>query len=219
MYFESRSQAGAILADQVLEKYRYENCAVVAIGEGGVLIGEQIAVKLHCVLMMLLSEGIEIPGESLSIGAMSQSGQFTYNSQFSDGEINEYTSEFHGYLEEKKREAHQKMNRLLGDGGIIDKDMLKDRVVILASDGFGDDLSVLDVALSFLKSVRIEKLVIAVPFCGVAAVDKLHMTVDEMNILDVKENFMGLNHYYEDNTLPSKEETIAKINQVILNWK
>lgn len=82
MYFESRSQAGAILADQVLEKYRYENCAVVAIGEGGVLIGEQIAVKLHCVLMMLLSEGIEIPGESLSIGAMSQSGQFTYNSQF-----------------------------------------------------------------------------------------------------------------------------------------
>ena len=219
MYFESRSQAGAILADQVLEKYRYENCAVVAIGEGGVLVGEQIAVKLHCVLMMLLSEGIEIPGESLSIGAMSQSGQFTYNSQFSDGEINEYTSEFHGYLEEKKREAHQKMNRLLGDGGIIDKDMLKDRVVILASDGFGDDLSVLDVALSFLKSVRIEKLVIAVPFCGVAAVDKLHMTVDEMHILDVKENFMGLNYYYEDNTLPSKEETIAKINQVILNWK
>ena len=219
MYFESRSQAGAILADQVLEKYRYENCAVVAIGEGGVLIGEQIAVKLHCVLMMLLSEGIDIPGESLSIGAMSQSGQFTYNSQFSDGEINEYTSEFYGYLEEKKREAHQKMNRLLGDGGIIDKDMLKDRVVILASDGFGDDLSVLDVALSFLKSVRIEKLVIAVPFCGVAAVDKLHMTVDEMHILDAKENFMGLNHYYEDNTLPSKEETIAKINQVILNWK
>ncbi|QWQ31571.1 hypothetical protein KOY49_00940 [Candidatus Minimicrobia vallesae] len=50
MHFESRSQAGAILADQVLEKYRYENRAVVAIGEGGVLIGEQIAVKLHCVL-------------------------------------------------------------------------------------------------------------------------------------------------------------------------
>mgnify|MGYP000845851513 FL=1 len=219
MYFESRSQAGAILADQVLGRYRYENCAVVAIGEGGVLIGEQIAVKLHCVLMMLLSEGIEIPGENLNFGAMSQSGQFTYNSQFSDGEINEYASEFHGYLEEKKREAHQRINRLLGEGGIIDKNMLKDRVVILASDGFGDDLSVLDVALSFLKSVRIEKLVIAVPFCGVAAVDKLHMTVDEMHILDVKENFMGLNHYYEDNILPSKEETIAKINQVILNWR
>ena len=219
MYFESRSQAGAELADQVLEKYRYENCAVVALGEGGVLVGEQIAVKLHCVLMMLLSEEIDIPGEGLSFGAVSQSGQFTYNSQFSDGEINEYTGEFHGYLEEKKREAHQRINRLLGDGGIIDKRLLKDRTVILASDGLGDNLSPLDVALSFLKSVRIDKLVIAVPFCGIAAVDRLHMTVDEMHILDVKENFMGTNHYYEDNTLPSKEETVKKINQVILNWQ
>ena len=137
MYFESRSQAGAKLADQVLEKYRYENCAVVA----------------------------------------------------------------------------------LGDGGIIDKRLLKDRTVILASDGLGDNLSPLDVALSFLKSVRIDKLVIAVPFCGIAAVDRLHMTVDEMHILDVKENFMGTNHYYDDNTLPSKEETVKKINQVILNWQ
>ena len=40
-----------------------------------------------------------------------------------------------------------------------------------------------------------------------------------MHILDVKENFMGTNHYYEDNTLPSKEETVKKINQVILNWQ
>ncbi len=219
MYFKSRMEAGAILAEQLMEKYRYENCAVVALGEGGVLIGEQIAVNLHCVLMMLLSESIAVPGEGVDFGAMSQSGQFTYNSQFSDGEIKEYASEFHGYLEEQKREAHQKMNRLLGDGGIIDKDLIRDRVVILASDGFGDNLSSLDVALSFLKTVRIEKLVVAVPFCGVAAVDKLHMTVDEMHILDVKENFMGLNHYYDDNNLPSKEDTVAKINQVIMNWR
>lgn len=219
MYFESRMQAGAKLAEQVLEKYRYENCAVVAIGEGGVLVGEQIAVQLHCVLMMLLSEGIAIPGEGLQFGAVSHSGQFTYNSQFSDGEIKEYTSEFHGYLEEQKREAHQRINRLLGDGGIVDKTLLRDRTVILVSDGFGDDLSSLDVALSFLKAVRIERLVVAVPFCGVAAVDKLHMTVDEMHILDVKENFMGVNHYYDNNDLPTREETIAKINQVIMNWR
>ncbi len=30
---------------------------------------------------------------------------------------------------------------------------------------------------------------------------------------------MGLNHYYEDNTLPNQEETIAKINQVELEVK
>lgn len=65
MYFESRIQAGALLAEKLMD-YRYENCAVIALGEGGVLVGEQIAVQLHCVLMMLLSEGIEVPGEGLN---------------------------------------------------------------------------------------------------------------------------------------------------------
>ena len=218
MYFESRIQAGALLAEKLMD-YRYENCAVIALGEGGVLVGEQIAVQLHCVLMMLLSEGIEVPGEGLNFGAVAQSGDFTYNSDFSDGEIDGYTSEFHSYVEEQKREAYQKLNRLIGDGGVIDKDLLRDRTIILVSDGFGNNLSALDVALGFLKSIRIEKLVVAVPVCDVSAVDRLHITVDDLHILDVKGNYMGTDHYYEDNSLPSREETVEKINQVILNWR
>ena len=210
--------AGVLLAEKLMD-YRYENCAVIALGEGGVLVGEQIAVQLHCVLMMLLSEGIEVPGEGLNFGAVAQSGDFTYNSDFSDGEIDGYTSEFHSYLEEQKREAYQKLNRLIGDGGVIDKDLLRDRTIILVSDGFGNNLSALDVALGFLKSIRIEKLVVAVPVCDVSAVDRLHITVDDLHILDVKGNYMGTDHYYEDNSLPSREETVEKINQVILNWR
>ncbi|PID33157.1 hypothetical protein CR969_02135 [Candidatus Saccharibacteria bacterium] len=219
MYFESRISAGAKLAAKLLDDYRYENCAVVALSEGGVLIGEQVAVQLHCVLMMLVSEDIEVPGEGVDFGAVSQGGQFTYNSEFTEGQIEGYTSEFHGYLEEQKREANQKINRLIGDGGVIDRDLLKDRTVILVSDGFDNNLSSLDVALAFLKSIRIEKLVAAVPVASVAAVDKLHITVDEMHILDVKDNYMGTDHYYEDNKLPSREETVKKINQIILNWQ
>ncbi|MDO4781400.1 MAG: phosphoribosyltransferase family protein [Candidatus Saccharibacteria bacterium] len=219
MYFESRSHAGATLAEQLLERYRYENCAVLALSDGAVLVGEQIAWRLHCVLMLLLSESIEVPGEGVSFGAVAQGGQFTYNSQFTEGQIDGYTSEFYGYLEERKREANQRLNRLLGDGGIVDKDMLRDRTVILVSDGFGDDMSSLDVALNFLKSIRTERIVVAAPTASVAAIDRLHVIVDEMHILDVKENFMGVNHYFEDNTLPSREDTITKINQIVLNWR
>ena len=59
MYFESRAQAGQLLAVQLLERYRYENCAVVALSDGGVLVGEQIAAQLHCILTMLVTEGID----------------------------------------------------------------------------------------------------------------------------------------------------------------
>lgn len=218
MYFESRPQAGQILATKLLNEYRYENCAVVALSGGAVLVGEQIASSLHCVLMMLLNEEIEIPGEGLSIGSVSQEGDFTFNSSFSEGEADEYSSEYHGYLDEQKREAFQHMNRLIGDGGIIDRDLLKERVVIVVSDGI-DNGAAIDVAVEYLKSVKIKRLVIAAPIANVKAVDKLHMLADELQILDVKDNYMGPNHYYEDNKIPSREETIAKINQIILNWR
>ena len=218
MYFENRSTAGVLLAQQLLDQYRYENCAVVALSDGAVLVGEQIASALHCVLTMLLIEDIEVPGESVSFGGVSQSGAFTYNGMFSAGEVDEYTSEFHGYLDEQKREAFQKINRLLGEGGLIDNDMLRDHTVILVADGV-DNGAAIDVAMDFLKPIRTQKIVVATPVASIPAVDKLHMCADELHILDVKENFMGVDHYYEDNTIPSHEDTIAKINQIVLNWR
>jgi putative phosphoribosyl transferase len=218
MYFESRAQAGQILAAQLVEKYRYENCVVVALSDGAVQVGEQIAQALHCILTMLLVEDIQVPGEDVSFGGVSQNGGFTYNGMFSVGEIEEYSGEFHGYLEEQKREAFQRINRLLGDGGIIDSDMLRDHIVILVADGLDNGAS-LDVAVDFLKPIRIRKLIAATPVATVPAVDKLHMIADELHVLDVKENFMGTNHYYEQNDIPSHEDTIAKINQIVLNWR
>lgn len=218
MYFESRAQAGQLLAAQLAPTYRYEDCVVVALSDGAVQVGEQIAQTLHCLLTMLLTEDITVPGEGVSFGGVSQNGNFTYNGMFSTGEIEEYASEFHGYLEEQKREAFQRINRLLGDGGLMDNDMLRDHVIILVADGL-DSGAAIDVAIDFLKPIRIEKLVVATPIATVPAVDKLHVAADEVHILDVKENFMGVNHYYEQNDVPSHEETIAKINQIVLNWQ
>jgi len=218
MYFESREQAGQILAAELAEKYRYEDCAVVALSDGAVVVGEQIARVLHCVLTMLLVEEIDVPGEGLNFGGVSQNGGFTYNGMFSAGEMEYYTSEYHGYLEEQKRLAFQKINRLLGDGGVIDNELLRDRVIILVADGLDTGAS-LDVAVDFLKPIRIKKLVVATPTSTIQAVDKLHILADELHILDVKTNFMGVDHYYEKNDVPSHEDTIAKINQIVLNWR
>jgi len=218
MYFESREEAGIKLAVELFERYRYENCAVVSLSDGGVLVGEQIASALHSVLTLLLVEQIDVPGESQTFGAISQNGDFSFNSEFSAGEIDEYTSEYHGYLEEQKREAFQRINRLLGDGGLISTDMLRDHVVILVDDGLKNS-AVLDAALEFLKPIRYSRLIVATPVASVESVDKLHMIADELHILDVKENYLDTNHYYNINALPSHEETIAKINKIVLNWR
>ena len=218
MYFENREQAGQLLAAELLEKYRYEDCAVVALSDGAVLVGEQIAKALHCVLTLLLIEEIEVPGEGVSFGGVSQNGGFTYNGMFSAGEMEEYTSEYHGYLDQERQQAFQKINRLLGDGGLISNELLRDRAIILVADGLDTGAS-LDVAVEFLKPIRIKRLIVATPVATVQAVDKLHIMADELHILDVKSNYMGTDHYYNQNIIPSHEDTIAKINQIVLNWR
>ncbi len=218
MYFESREQAGQILANELINEYRYENCVVIALSDGAVVVGEQIARSLHCLLMMLLVEDIEVPGEGLIFGGVSQDGKFTYNGMFSAGEIEEYTSEFHGYLDDQKRVAFQKINRLLGDGGLVDNDMLRDRVIILVSEGLDTAMSV-NVAVEFLKPIRIKRLILAAPIATIQAVDKVHVMADELHILSVRENFISVNHYYGRNDVPSHEDTVKKINQIILNWR
>ena len=217
MYFQNRLQAGEQLAAQLYERYRYENMAIVALSDGGVVVGEPIAERLHCVLTMLVSEGVAVPGENLDFGAVSQEGTFTYSSELAAGEVREYETEFHGYFEEKKREAFHRINRLIGDGGVINHDMLRNHTVILVSDGL-DNGTALDVALDFLKPIHIDKLVIAAPVASVQMVDRVHMAADELHILDVKANYLGTDHYYEENTVPTHEETITRINQIVLHW-
>ena len=218
MYYKDRGDAGNQLAERLVPTYRYEDCAVIALNDGAVLVAEPIAAQLHSVLTMLLIENIEIPGEGLTIGGLSQAGTFTYNGMLSAGEVEGYRQEFFGYFEEKKREAMGRINRLLGDGGLIDKDLLRDRNIILVSDGFADAAS-LDVALDFLKPIRTKRLIIATPTASIPAVDRLHLFADELVVLDVKANFMGVDHYYDENTIPSHEETVKKINDIILNWR
>ena len=218
MYFHSRAEAGEQLARQLFDTYRYEDVAVVALGDGGVAVGEPIAERLHCILTLLVSETVDVPGEGQQFGAVSQTGQFTFNSELDAGEVGEYVTEYHGYLEEQKRQAFHRINRLIGDGGVIDQELLQDHTLILVSDGL-NDVTILDVAMDFLKPVRIQKLVIAAPIASVEMVDKVHMIADELHILDVKANYLDTNHYYDQNDLPSHEETIKKINQIILNWR
>lgn len=217
MYFKDRNQAGQQLADK-LQKYRYENTAVVALSDGAVLVGAEIAKALHCVLTMLLTEEVKLPGEPNALAVVNQDGGFTYNNMFSTGQLEGFTSEYHNYIEQEKLQKFQSINRLLGEGGLIRQDLLYGRNVILVSDGLQNGLS-LDAAAAFLKPIKIERLIIATPLASVPAVDRMHLLADEIVCLSVIENMMGISHYYDNNQLPSHEQLVKTIETIVLNWK
>lgn len=207
-----------MLADQLVEKYRYENCAVLALGDGGVMVGAQIAMQLHCVLTMLSSAEIMLPREPEAIAGITSNGTVTYNSYYSSGEVDEMTSEYFGLIEQEKLQQMHDLNRLQGTNGTMKKDFLKGHHVIIVSDGLKTGFPV-DLAAEFLKPIQIESMVVAVPFASVKAVDRMHILADKLYCMNVLADYMDTNHYYEKQDIPDHQTVIDVIEQVILKWK
>lgn len=207
-----------MLAGELVPKYRYENCAVIGLGDGGVMVGAQIASQLHCVLTMLMIEEINLPREPVAIGGILEDGTFSYNQAMSAGELEEMTSEYHGVIEQEKLTKFHKMNGLLGSGGLINRDLLRGHNIILVSDGFKDSFT-LDMALKFLKPIRIERLIVATPLASIQAIDRMHITVDEINCLSVVEDYMDTDHYYDTQDVPDHRTVIDTIEKIVLQWQ
>jgi putative phosphoribosyl transferase len=218
MYFASRVQAGRMLANRLLPKYRYENCAVVALSDGGVVVGAQIATALHCVLSLLLSENITLPRELEAVAGISQDGSVSYNNSYSPGELDELIGEYFQYIEQEKLEKMHELNHLMGSGSTVDKRLLAGRNVILVTDGLSSGFAI-DLAAAFLKTIPIEKMIVATPLASVQAVDRLHITADEIYCLSVVENYISTEHYYDQHDIPSHDKLVHIIERVILNWK
>lgn len=217
MYFKDRCEAGYQLGLQLLP-YRYENSIVVALSDGGVLVGEQIAAQLHCLLTMLLTKEINLPGEKDPIGALDQAGGFVYNDMFSMGQIEEYNQEFYNTIEASKLEGVHDMHRIFGGGGLLNNKMLKDRVVILVSDGLISGMSLV-VAVNYLKTAKTKKLIIATPLASVSAVDKMHLLADKIVCLSTVEGTFDVSHYYDQNPELDHQSIIDKLNEIILQWQ
>lgn len=211
-------QAGRMLASKIVPNYRNENCAILALNDGGVMVGAQIASQLQCIIMLLLSNEIRLPREPEAYAGITSSGDFTFNSQLSNGEIDEFTSEYFGLIEQEKRTTMHDLNRLVGKGSVVSKDMLKEQNIILVSDGLKNAFP-LDLALVYLKTIKIKKLVIATPIASVRAVDRMHVAGDEIYCLSVVEDYINTDHYYDYRDIPEHGEIINMLQNLMAMWK
>lgn len=207
-----------MLAAQLLPKYRYENCAVVALSDGGVIVGAQIAVALHCVLSLLLSEEIKLPRELEAIAGISQDGSVSFNNTYSPGELDELVGEYYQYIEQEKLARLSDLNHIVGKGNTVDRRLLRGRNIILVSDGLSSGFAI-DLAASFLKPLAIERMIVATPLASLAAVDRIHVTADEVYCLSVVENYISTDHYYDQHDVPPHDKVIEIIERIVLAWR
>jgi len=218
MYYKSRTDAGRQLAGQIVKKYRGNDCTIVALSDGGVMVGAQISLMLHSVLTMLLTEAIHLPREETAIAGINQDGSFSYNALYSPGQIEDFVSEYRSLIEQQKMEKIQGMHRLLGKGGLIKKSLLRDHNVIIVSDGLTNGFS-LDLAVEFLKPIHTKKIIVATPLASVTAVDRMHVLADEIYCLSVVEDYINTDHYYDVQDVPSHDRVISTVEQIVKEWK
>lgn len=218
MYFQSRVEAGRLLAEQIVPRFKGQDCAIVALNDGGVMVGAQIALQLHCVLTLLLTETITLPREDQAVAGIAQDGSFSYNQRYSQGEIDEFVGEYYHLIEQEKMSKMQEMHRLVGRGGLIRKDLLRDRNVILVTDGLADGFA-LDIAMQFLKPIHTKKIYVATPLASVPAVDRMHVLADGIYCLSVIEDYISTDHYYDVQDVPPHDKIIKTIEEIVTHWK
>ena len=207
-----------MLAAQLTEKYRYEKCAVLALGDGGAMVGAQIAVELHCVLTMLSSAEIMLPREPQAIAGITAGGSFAYNHAYSQGELDEMVGENYSLIEQEKLTEMHNLNHLAGKGGTINKGLLAGHNIIVASDGLKTGFPV-DLVAEFLKPIAIGKLIVAVPFAGAQAVDRMHVLADDLYCLNVIADYIDTDHYYDKQDVPGHAMVLKTIEQIVTDWK
>jgi predicted phosphoribosyltransferase len=217
-YFKDRTTAGKLLAEQMkIHDYQTRNCAVVALSEGGIMIGAEIAKAIHSSLFLLTIEDITLPRELEPLASMSSAGTFTFNHSLSTADLEEISTESRTLIDQMRLDTFKKLNRVVSKDGEVDRKLLHNHLVILVSDGIQNGLS-LDVAADFLKPILSSGIVVATPICNTTAVDRIRLMAESFYCLAVIEQGFPLNHYYEDNSMPDHNEVVDLMKNISLSW-
>lgn len=216
LFFKNRTQAGELLAKE-LEKYKGEKNAIIALGDGSVSVAEAITKSVPAIITMLVTEAIALPGETDPIGYIDQDRTFVPNKLMNPGQLQDFMDEYRTYIEQQKMEKFSMITALAGGDDVFPHSKLHGYNIIMVSDGFSSG-PLLDSIVDLLKPIRINKFIVAVPVACITTMDRINHVADEVDCLGVAEFYMGVNHYYEDNTLPEHKAVIKTVTSSITNW-
>lgn len=192
--FRDRSEAGRLLAAQLLHYERRPDTIVLALPRGGVPVGYEIATMLCLPLDVFVVRKLGVPGQrELAMGAIASGGVRVLNEDvlrampYAAATVAEITAE--ETREVERRERYYRQDRPAPE--------LHGRTVILVDDGLATGATMM-AGIAALRRQDPAQIAVAVPVCPPETLAEIERAADEVVVLFAPEWFRGVGQFYED---------------------
>lgn len=208
MVFHDRQDAGRQLA-KVLEPYQKEDCIILALPRGGVILAYEVADHLKKPLDVLVVRKIGAPGqEELAIGAIGPNNVLVWNRELLE-HLRFHPAILEERIQQEKMELARRLETFRGKRAFP---ILTGKTVILVDDGLATGATA-RAAIEAVKVLRPSRVVLAVPVGARSTVSELRHMVDEMVCLETPDFFDAVSRWYEHFPQNTDEEVIQLLHQ------
>jgi putative phosphoribosyl transferase len=206
--FHNRTEAGRLLAGELVDHDLGADLIVLALPRGGVPVAAEVAQRLKAPLDVVIVRKLGVPWQpELAMGALAGTTRILDHAlidqlRISDSDVDAVTD----------RESKELERRELLYRGDRPTPALEGRVVILVDDGLATGSTML-AAVRDVRSAHPQKVIVAVPVASTQACSRFKKEVDDCICLAVPEPFIAVGEWYVDFRQVSDAEVQAILSR------
>jgi len=207
--FQDRKEAGRLLADQLTD-YVDSGCIVMAIPRGGVIVGAEVAERLHCELDIAIVRKLGAPyNPELAIGSVMEGSEKPFLNEEIIASLGVSPDYIRKEAEVQRIEAERRAN--LYRKGKPRPD-LRGRVVIITDDGVATGATMFS-SIHGVKGAGAGTVVVALPVGPRDTIDDIASEVDVTVCLSTPSFFGAVGQFYRDFSQTTDEEVVETLRR------
>lgn len=199
--FDSREQAGKLLADKLFFYKDKSDIIILGIPRGGVVVAKVIAQELKKPLDLIIIKKIGAPtNPELAIGAVGPLKTIYWDKNL----LQVRPADESNLKSQKEKEQKDREKLLRGNKSYPD---LKNKIAILVDDGVATGATVL-AAYKSLRKMKAKKIILAVPVIAKDTFLNIKRYFDDVIFLENPEEFYAVGEFYREFPQVSDDEVI-----------
>ena len=203
--FKDRTEAGRVLARQLMNYRNRDDVLVLALPRGGVPVAAEVAHALNVPLDVFVVRKLGLPDyPELAMGAIATGGVRVVNRDVVEG-LQIPPLVIDAVAAQEQEELARRQHTYRDD---LPPPDVRNKTVILVDDGVATG-STMIAAIGALRQLKTRQIVAAAPVMSRSSFYQIHHAADGVATVIAPEQFNGVGQFYEDFSQTSDEEVRA----------